>query len=64
MLTHGGVTLVYEGDSNRVGGTASGVATKFLVDTLNPTGYSQVMDQVSQRLRDPDLRLRPKLPHQ
>lgn len=25
---------------------AGGVTTKYLVDTLNPTGYSQVMDEL------------------
>ncbi len=38
--------MVYDGDGNRVSETASGVITKFLIDTLNPTGYSQVMDEL------------------
>jgi len=46
MLTHGAVTMVYDGDGIRVSETAAGVTTKYLVDTLNPTGYSQVMDEV------------------
>jgi hypothetical protein len=46
MLTHGAVTMVYDGDGNRVGETAGGVTTSYLVDTLNPTGYSQVLDEV------------------
>jgi RHS repeat-associated protein len=46
MLTHGSVTMVYDGDGNRVSETAAGVTTKFLVDTLNPTGYSQVLDEL------------------
>jgi hypothetical protein len=33
--------MVYDGDGNRVSETAGGVTTKYLVDTLNPTGYSQ-----------------------
>lgn len=45
MLTHGGVTLVYDGDGNRVSETIAGTTTKYLVDTLNPTGYSQVVDE-------------------
>lgn len=37
---------VYDGDGNRVAETAVGVTTKYLVDTLNPTGYSQVLDEL------------------
>src|SRR5271155_1506469 len=40
------VTMTYDGDGIRVSKTAGGVTTKYLVDTLNPTGYSQVMDEV------------------
>jgi len=46
MLTRGAVTIVYDGDGNRVSETAGGVTTKYLVDTLNPTGYAQVMDEL------------------
>jgi len=46
MLTHGGVTMTYDGDGTRVSETAAGVTTKYLVDTLNPTGYSQVLDEL------------------
>jgi hypothetical protein len=38
--------IVYDGDGNRVSETAGGVTTKFLVDTLNPTDYSQVLDEL------------------
>jgi YD repeat-containing protein len=41
------VTLVYDGDGNRVAKTASGATTQYLVDGLNPTGYLQVMDEIS-----------------
>ena len=41
------VTVLYDGDGNRVAKTAGGVPTKYLVDDLNPTGYLQVMDEVS-----------------
>ena len=34
-----------------------GVTTKFLVDTLNPTGYAQVLDEACQRRGDPNLHL-------
>ena len=43
----GAVTLVYDGDGNRVAKTVGGVTTQYLVDDLNPTGYLQVMDEVS-----------------
>ena len=43
----GAVTVVYDGDGNRVAKTVGGVTTKYLVDDLNPTGYLQVMDEVS-----------------
>ena len=46
MLTHGSVTMVYDGDGNRVAETIGGVTTKYLVDTLNPTGFSQVMGEL------------------
>jgi hypothetical protein len=46
MLTHGAVRMVYDGDSDRVSETAGGVTIKYLVDTLNPTGYSQVLDEL------------------
>ncbi len=46
MLTHGAVSMVYDGDGNRVAETAAGITTKYLVDTLNPTGYSQVLDEL------------------
>jgi len=49
MLTHGAVTMVYDGDGNRVsetvGGTG-GVTTQYLIDDRNPTGLTQVMDEV------------------
>jgi RHS repeat-associated protein len=43
LIQKGGVTLVYDGDGNRVSKTAAGVTTTYLVDTLNPTGYAQVV---------------------
>ena len=38
-------TMVYDGDGNRVKETVGGVATNYLVDTLNPTGLPQVLDE-------------------
>ena len=43
----GAVTLTYDGDGARVAKTAVGVTTLFLVDELNPTGYSQVLEELS-----------------
>jgi len=45
-VQHGAVTIVYDGDGNRVSKTAGGVTTKYLVSELNPTGYVQVMDEL------------------
>ncbi len=45
MITHGAVAMTYDGDGNRVAETVGGVTTKYLVDTLNPTGLPQVMDE-------------------
>src|SRR5581483_903337 len=46
LISHGGVTIVYDGDGNRVSETIGGVTTNYLVDTQNPTGYAQVVDEV------------------
>src|SRR5207245_10018498 len=37
--------IVYDGDGNRVSETVSGTTTKYLVDTVNPTGLPQVLDE-------------------
>jgi RHS repeat-associated protein len=41
------VSFVYDGDGNRVGKTVNGVTTRYLVDTNNPTGYAQVVDELT-----------------
>jgi|SRR6267154_1526166 len=46
MLAHGAVTLLYDGDGNRVSETIGGTTTKFLVDDHNPTGLQQVLDEI------------------
>ncbi|MCB1872560.1 MAG: hypothetical protein KDI49_11270, partial [Gammaproteobacteria bacterium] len=46
VTADGGVSFLYDGDGNRVARTAGGVTTEFLVDTLNPTGYSQVLEEI------------------
>src|SRR5207244_6408991 len=44
-LTTTPTTMVYDGDGNRVSESVGGAATKYLVDTLNPTGLPQVLDE-------------------
>ncbi len=41
------VAMVYDGDGNRVAKTVNGVTTYYLVDDLNPTGYPQVVEELS-----------------
>ena len=48
LIQKGGVTIVYDGDGNRVSKTVAGVKTLYLVDTLNPTGYAQVIAEEAQ----------------
>jgi RHS repeat-associated protein len=43
----GAITIVYDGDGNRVAKTAGSAMTKYLVDDLNPTGYLQVLEELS-----------------
>jgi RHS repeat-associated protein len=45
-LNGGTVRYVYDGDGNRVGKTVGGVTTNYLVDTNNPTGYAQVVEEL------------------
>jgi RHS repeat-associated protein len=42
----GAITYVYEGDGNRVARTEAGSTTRFLIDTLTPTGYAQLAEEV------------------
>jgi RHS repeat-associated protein len=46
LVQHGGVSIIYDGDGNRVAETMNGLTTRYLVDDLNPTGYPQVVDEV------------------
>jgi RHS repeat-associated protein len=41
------VTIVYDGDGNRVAKTVNGMTTQYLVDDLNPTGYAQVVEELT-----------------
>jgi hypothetical protein len=49
LVSMGGtaVTILYDGDGNRVAKTVGGVTTNYLVDGLNPTGYAQVIEEVA-----------------
>jgi RHS repeat-associated protein len=48
MSTSGtSVAMIYDGDGNRVGKNVNGVWTYYLVDDMNPTGYSQVVEDLS-----------------
>ncbi|MGH9720158.1 MAG: hypothetical protein ACRD8O_08095 [Bryobacteraceae bacterium] len=47
MTSAGAVTMVYDGDGNRVSRAAAGVTTKFLVDKLTPPGYAVAEELVS-----------------
>src|SRR2546425_401457 len=45
MTKYGTTTMVYDGDGNRVSESVGGATTNYLVDTLNPTGLPQVLDE-------------------
>ncbi len=44
---NGQVLINYDGDGNRVSKTVGGVTTLFLVDDRNPTGYAQVLEELT-----------------
>ena len=46
-MNGGAVQIIYDGDGNRVAKSVSGPVTRYLVDDLNPTGYSQVVEELS-----------------
>lgn len=43
---NGAVRITYDGDGNLAARTVGGVTTRYLVDDLNPTGYSQVVEEI------------------
>ena len=47
VAMNGTVALLYDGDGNRVAKSVNGVVTRYLVDELNPTGYAQVVDELT-----------------
>ena len=46
-MNGGAVQLLYDGDGNRVAKSVNGMVTRHLVDDLNPTGYPQVVDELT-----------------
>jgi RHS repeat-associated protein len=40
------VSIIYDGDGNRVARTVAGIATRYLVDDRNLTGYAQVLEEI------------------
>ena len=46
LVQRGAVTIQYDGDGNRVAETVGGATTSYLVDTNNPTGYAQVLEEL------------------
>ena len=46
-MNGGAVQMLYDGDGNRVAKSVSGVLTRYLVYDLNPTGYVQVVDELT-----------------
>jgi RHS repeat-associated protein len=44
---NGAVSIVYDGDGNRVAKTVGDVTTQYLVDDRNLTGYAQVLEELS-----------------
>jgi RHS repeat-associated protein len=43
----GTVSIVYDGDGNRIAKTVGGATTQYLVDDRNLTGYAQVLEELS-----------------
>ena len=41
------ISYIYDGDGSRVLKNADGVITRYLTDTLNPTGYSQTVEELN-----------------
>jgi RHS repeat-associated protein len=41
------ISIVYDGDGHRVSKTVDGVTTYYLVDDQNPSGYAQVVEELS-----------------
>jgi RHS repeat-associated protein len=44
-MNHGAVTIIYDGDGNRVAKTVNNITTNYLVDDVYPTGLPQVVEE-------------------
>lgn len=51
LIQQGGISVVYDGDGNRVSKTVAGVTTTYLVDDVNPTGYAQVLAELQAGIK-------------
>ena len=40
------IDITYDGAGNKVAETVGGVTTKYLIDSNNPTGYSQIVEEI------------------
>ena len=45
LVTNGSISIVYDGDGNRVAKTKSGITTFYLVDDRNSSSYAQVLEE-------------------
>ena len=43
LIRQGGISIVYDGDGNRVSKTVAGLTTTYMVDPFSITGYAQVV---------------------
>jgi len=46
-MNGGAVSLLYDGNGNRVSKTTNGVTTRYLIDDQNPTGFPQVLEELT-----------------
>jgi RHS repeat-associated protein len=47
LTKYGNASIVYDGDGNRVSETVGGGTTKYVVDNNNPSGYPQVLEELT-----------------
>jgi RHS repeat-associated protein len=50
LVQHGFMTIAYDGDGNRVAKTVVGVTTNYLVDSNNPSGLPQVLEELQNNV--------------
>ena len=51
LVQQGGATFVYDGDGNRVQKIVAGAVTHYFVDSVNPTGFAQVLASACRTIR-------------